>query len=66
MTDDAAQMHLVKLTHGYSTAEDGYQIAKKYLQGKVEVKAKKAKKDLFGKDKPSEDVTSQPMHKTWI
>ena len=33
-----------------------FQIAKKYLQGKVDVKEPKAKKDLFGKDK-TEGVT---------
>ena len=58
MTDDAAANALSEIDlMDKAQQKMAYQIAKKYLQGKVEVKAKKAKKDLFGKDKPSEDVT---------
>lgn len=35
----------------------GYNLAKKFIKGQYEVKAPKAKKDLYGKDKPSESVT---------
>ena len=57
MTNDAAANALSDIELDDPAQQKiAYQIAKKYLQGKVTVKAPKAKKDLYGKDK-TEGVT---------
>ena len=57
MTNDKAANALSDIELDDPTQQKmAFQIAKKYLQGKVDVKEPKAKKDLFGKDK-TEGVT---------
>jgi hypothetical protein len=57
MTNDAAANALSEIELDDPAQQKmAYQIAKKYLQGKVDIKQPKAKKDLYGKDK-TEGVT---------
>lgn len=57
MTNDAAANALSDIELDEPQQQKmAYQIAKKYLQGKVDIKEPKAKKDLYGKDK-TESVT---------
>ena len=57
MTNDAAANALSEIELDDPAQQKmAYQIAKKYLQGKVDIKQPKAKKDLYGKEK-TEGVT---------
>ena len=64
MTNDKAANALSDIELDDPTQQKmAFQIAKKYLQGKVDVKEPKAKKDLFGKDK-TEGVTFESYEET--